>query len=180
MMDSPLLTTRHFDLWLPAASDLPDMCRLLEDDETRRYLGPARAGEQAQFDRLLRNAGSWALHGYGIFAVRPRGEAEIIASCGVFHSWRGYREEAGLNDVPEAGWIVRQDWWRKGVAVEVMEAVLSWFDREHGPRRVACMIEDGNIGSERVAERLGFVRYGVHEIADETPSVQINLLHRQP
>lgn len=167
MNDRPLILTDRFELWRPAATDLPGLCRLLEDEETRRFLGPSREGEAAQFERLLRNAGSWMLYGYGTFAVRPHGSREIVATCGVFHSWRGYGADQGMDDVPEAGWIVRRDWCRKGVAMEIMTAALDWFDTEHGPARIACMIEEGNIASERVAARLGFVRYGDHRIEDE-------------
>ncbi|MFT4054002.1 MAG: GNAT family protein [Novosphingobium sp.] len=175
MTDGPLLKTDRFDLWRPVATDLPQLCALIDDEETRRYLGPASAEKQPQFDRLTRNAGSWALYGYGTFMVRPRGEDDIIASCGIFHSWRGFGPQSGMDDVPEAGWIVRRDWWGKGVAGEVMKAALNWFDHEHGPKRIACMIEEGNTASERVAVRLGFNRYAERETDD---TVMLHLLER--
>lgn len=180
MTDGPLLKTDRFDLWRPVATDLPQLCALIDDEETRRYLGPASAEKQAQFDRLMRNAGSWALYGYGTFMVRPHGENDIIATCGVFHSWRGYGAVLGMDDVPEAGWIVRRDWWRKGVASEVMDAALAWFDREHGPRPVNCMIEAGNTASEQLAGRYGFIRYAEHHIHDGDKPATLNLLARTP
>ncbi|WP_404479440.1 GNAT family N-acetyltransferase [Novosphingobium sp. BL-52-GroH] len=180
MNDEPLLLTDRFELWRPAAADLPGMCRILADEQTRRYLGPGRADRQAQFDRLMRNAGSWMLHGYGSFAVREKGGTEIVASCGVFHSWRGFGPQLGMDDVPEAGWIVRADHCGRGIAREVMEAVLAWFDREHGPRRIGCMIEEGNTASERLAARLGFVRYGEHETCDGDERALLQLLERLP
>lgn len=178
MTDGPLLKTDRFDLWRPVAGDLSQLCALIDDEETRRYLGPASAEKQPQFDRLMRNAGSWALFGYGTFMVRPRGMDDIIATCGVFHSWRGFGADVGMDDVPEAGWIVRRDWWGKGVASETMEAALRWFDHEHGPKRIACMIEDGNSASERVATRLGFTRCGTHLSEEGADAVQLLLHHR--
>lgn len=169
----PLLRTTRFGLWLPQAGDVAAMCRLLREDSTRRFLGPASAAPAAQYERLSRNAGSWALYGYGTFAVRPHGSEEVVASCGVFHSWRGYGE--GLDDVPEAGWIVREDWTGKGVAREAMDAVLAWFDATHGARRIACMIEQGNAPSERLAAALGFAPYGEHRLED---GAVLNLLER--
>lgn len=176
---APVLVTARCELWRPRPSDLPDLVRLVADEETRRFLGPSRDGEAAQFERLLRNAGSWALYGYGTFLVRERGgDGSIVASCGIFHSWRGYGAEAGLDDVPEAGWIVRADHWRRGLAGEVMEAVVRWFDETHGRRRVACMIEDGNVASEKVAARIGFVACGTHAIDDPAGPVTLNLYER--
>lgn len=174
MTASALLTTDRFELWTPAAGDLGGLVSLLEGSDMTRFLGPARADPFAQFERMSRNAGSWALYGYGTFYVRRRGEAGIIGNCGVFHSWRGFGK--GMDDAPEAGWVVRQDCWGEGVAGEVMRAVLPWFDDVHGRRRIACMIEEGNTASERLAAALGFVRYTSHE--PEEGARAVNLYER--
>lgn len=180
MSAAPTLVTERFDLWKPRAGDLPDLCRLVADEETRRYLGHAGRDEKSQWERLMRNAGSWALHGYGTFMVRPRGGEDLIATCGVFHSWRGFGAEIGMDDVPEAGWIVRRDTWGHGVAGEVMAAILEWFDREIGTRRIACMIEEGNAASQRVAARLGFTHYRDFEATDTGEKVALKLYERVP
>lgn len=177
MSPGPLLKTERFELWQPAAGDLEDLVRLLEGEDMTRFLGPARADRFSQFERLTRNAGSWALYGYGTFYVRQHGECGILANCGVFHSWRGFGQ--GMDDVPEAGWIVRQDWWGRGVAGEVMRAVIPWFDETQGQQRIACMIEQGNVASERLAAALGFVRYGRHQAEDGDRAV-LNLFERVP
>lgn len=177
MTQGPVLTTDRFELWKPAAGDLRDLVHLLEGEDMTRFLGPARPTALSQFERLLRNAGSWALYGYGIFYIRRPGESGIIGSCGVFHSWRGFGK--GMDDTPEAGWIVRRDWWGKGVAGEAMRTVLPWFDETHGQRRIACMIEEGNTSSERLAAALGFVPCGSHVPEDGERTV-INLYERVP
>jgi RimJ/RimL family protein N-acetyltransferase len=155
-VSQPLLTTERFELWLPQALDREDLYLLTEHEETRRYLGGMASDRADSFGRLLKNAGCWSLYGYGTLMVREKGGQSILANCGVFHTWRGL---PGMDDVPEAGWIVRHDWWGKGVAGEVMRAALAWFDASHGPRRVTCMIEAGNVASERVAAGLGFAEY---------------------
>lgn len=177
VLDGPLLVTERFELWKPQASDLDDMVRLLADEETRRFLGLTQVEKKGVFERLQRNGGSWALHGYGTFPVRRRGgNGEIVANCGVFHSWRGFGK--GMDDVPEAGWIVRYDHWGIGLAKEVMRAVLDWFDVTHGPRRIACMIEEGNTASERVAGALGFIPCGNHDLGENGERVIVNLFER--
>lgn len=139
---------------------------MLNDSETSRYLGGKIQPESDAFARLLRNAGSWALHGYGAFIVRAKNDARIIGTCGVFRSHRGFGTDMGLDDVAEAGWIIHRDWWGQGAASEVMQAALAWFDATHGRQRVACMIEAGNAASVRVAGKLGFVEYGRHQPED--------------
>lgn len=175
MSDAPLIVTERLELWQPRATDLPDLVELLSGDDMVRYLGPARPTMQSQFDRLLRNAGNWALNGYGTVAVRlAGGDGSIVGSCGVFHSWRGFGK--GMDDTPEAGWIVRQDHWGQGIAREAMQAMLGWFDCTHGPRRIACMIEEGNSASDRLARKLGFDPYGEH--VDEADGVRLILYER--
>ena len=159
-MTGPVLTTERFTLSPPVAGDLDDLYALTAAEETRRFLGGIEPSRMDSFQRLLRNAGSWALHGYGTFMVRPHGQDRIVANCGVFRSFRGFGK--GLDDVPEAGWIIHRDWWGNGVAGEVMRAVLAWFDATQGEQRVACMIEDGHAASAAIAAKLGFVEYARH------------------
>jgi RimJ/RimL family protein N-acetyltransferase len=153
--NEPVIRTERLLLRPQQASDLEGLVELIASEETRKHLGSAKAEPAQQFERLLRNAGSWRLYGYGAFAVRRQDDPELIGSCGVFHSWRGFGE--GMDDVPEAGWIIRSDACGQGVASEAMEAIFRWFDTKFGPRRVACMIEMGNAASERLAKKLGFI-----------------------
>jgi RimJ/RimL family protein N-acetyltransferase len=161
-MTGPVLTSARLALWQPQLEDLPDLFDLTRSEETRRFLGSFVPSEMDAFNRLHRNAGSWALHGYGTFMVRRIGEDRIIGNCGVFRSHRGFGAGLGLDDVPEAGWIVHRDCWGQGVAGEAMEAALAWFDAQHGRQRIAAMIEEGHAVSDALAGRLGFVRYGRH------------------
>lgn len=158
MSDQPLLRTERLELWQPRMGDMPGLIELIAADETRRFLGSAQPDAKSQFEKLLRNVGGWALYGYGSFYVRLRGMPDIIGSCGVFHTWRGFGQ--GMDDEPEAGWIIRRDHWGQGIAGEAMYAALAWFDAVHGPRRIAAMIEEGNTASQKLAGALGFVEYG--------------------
>lgn len=161
MSDQPLLRSERLELWQPRLGDMPGLIELIAADETRLFLGPAEATAKSQFEKLLRNAGGWALYGYGSFHIRLHGASDIVGTCGVFHTWRGFGQ--GMDDAPEAGWIIRHDHWGKGIAGEAMRAALAWFDETHGPRRIAAMIEEGNTASQKVAAALGFVEYGRQE-----------------
>lgn len=171
---APLIVTDRLELWRPRAEDREGVFRVVEPEAVRRFLGGRPATEMDEAARMLRNAGSWALYGYGTFVLRPRGQRKIAGVAGVFHSWRGFGK--GLDDVPEAGWILGEDQWGKGLAGEAMRAALGWFDAEHGKRRVGCMIESGHAASLRLAEKLGFVRYGTH--MPESAERELVLLER--
>lgn len=164
-MTGPEISTERLDLWRPAARDHVELIKLLADDEVRRHLGSRPTGAVEEFNRLCRNAGSWALFGYGIFTCRARGGDEVLGICGVFHSWRGFGK--GLDDTPEIGWIFARKTWGQGIASEAARASLAWFDAAFPGRRVGCMINDTNLPSLAVAAKLGFVRYG-EEVDNET------------
>jgi RimJ/RimL family protein N-acetyltransferase len=170
-MTAPLLTTARLDLCQPQAADLTGLAALLEPDAVRRFLGNRLPDLSDTYARLARNAGSWALYGYGNFVVRERGQPAVVGNCGIFHSWRGFD---GFDDVAEAGWIFAEPVWGRGYATEAAGAALAWFDRVHGPRRIVCMIDPANHASHAVAARLGFVAYGEQEYEGHA----VTLLHR--
>lgn len=151
--DEPLLVTDRLELWMPQKADEAEMFAVVSDQRTARYLGPM-AGRADHFTRFQRGAGSWLLHGYGSFMVRLHGRPEVIGNCGVFHSYRGLGED--FDDKPEAGWILAAEQVGKGLAEEAMRVALRWFDAEHGPRGVMCMIAPENAPSIRLAGKLGF------------------------
>jgi RimJ/RimL family protein N-acetyltransferase len=152
---TPVLTTERLELWRPQITDRPLLEAMMESAAVRKYLGAMEPSTPDVAARLLRNAGSWSLYGYGTFMVRERGRPEIVGNCGLFHSWRGLGED--FDDKPEAGWILAESHFGKGIAREAMEAALAWFDREHGACDVVAMISPENIPSVILAGKLGFV-----------------------
>jgi RimJ/RimL family protein N-acetyltransferase len=150
----PVLTTERLELWRPQVGDRALIEAMMEPATVRRYLGAMEPDAPDVFARLLRNAGSWALYGYGTFMVRQRGGHAIVGNCGVFHSWRGLGPD--FDDKPEAGWILAESHFGRGVAREAMGAALEWFDREHGAREIVAMISPDNAPSISLAAKLGF------------------------
>ena len=159
-----MLVTERLELWRPQLSDRPLLEAMMASATVRKYLGAMEPDTPDVFARLLRNAGCWSLYGYGTFMVRERGRVEIVGNCGVFHSWRGLG--ADFDDKPEAGWILAESHFGKGIAREAMTAALGWFDREHGPREVVAMISPENRPSIALADKLGFKATRATELAD--------------
>lgn len=158
MTTLPRLETERLVLTVPERGSHIALRDLLADPEVYRYLGPRPEDPLTDmFDRTLRGAGSWLLYGYGFFMLHLKADGAFIGQAGVFHSVRGFGK--GLDDVPEAGWILARPYWGQGLAREAMDAILRWFDAAHGRQRITCMIEDGNAASFALAGRLGFVEY---------------------
>ncbi|MBW8783893.1 MAG: GNAT family N-acetyltransferase, partial [Novosphingobium sp.] len=119
------MTTARLELWQPAVGDEQGLYALTADAAMRQHLAFAEPSLADSGARLLRSAGSWALYGYGPLLLRRPSDARIIGNCGVFHSWRGFGK--GMDNVPEAGWIVARDCWGVGYAGEAMRAILAWW-----------------------------------------------------
>lgn len=171
MSEKPILATERLELWRPRASDRPLLEAMMAPEPVRRFLGSMVPDPVDMHARLLRNAGSWSLYGYGTFMVRERGGEAIIGNCGVFHSWRGLG--ADFDDKPEAGWILAESHFGKGIAHEAMTAVLAWFDREHGPREVVCIIAPDNLPSTKLARKLGFEQTRLAQLPGTGEQVQL-------
>lgn len=93
-------------------------------------------------------------HAYD-FAIRRRDEPDHhIGNVSVWYLSRGFRSG-------EVGYWVRTDATGAGAASEVTRRILRVGFEELGLHRLILRIAIGNRASERVAEKLGFVREGV-------------------
>lgn len=167
-----VLETARLVMRAPVVDDLEALFQLTEPAPMRRFLSMEEASREDAFARLLRNAGSWALYGYGTFIVRERATSALVGSCGLFRTRRGLGPD--FDESPEAGWIVAQQFWGRGYAVEAMTAAIDWFTRLHGAQRSVCLIAPDHPASEGVAARLGYRLFAERSLHDEP----VNLYER--
>ena len=122
-------------------------------------LGPeARPSREESYRRLLCGIASWTVFGFGSFVLIERDGDRLVGTCGAFRMERDV--DPPLDGSPETGWGVAQDRHNRGYAYEAMTAALDWFDAATGISRTVCMIDVGNIPSERLAAKLGYVAVG--------------------
>lgn len=146
--------TERLGMRKPEAGDEVLSYQMLEPAEMRSFLAMPENSHGDAFNRLLRNAGSWALFGYGIAMVEEKATGAFVGTCGIFRAARGHG--ADFDFLPEAGWIIGRDHWGKGYATEAMQGAIAWFERGFGTQPLGCMIEFGNVASDKVARKLGF------------------------
>jgi len=117
------------------------------------------------WNRLLRFAGHWALLGYGMFIVEERVTGLVVGEVGLADFHRGLGED--FDPFPEFAWIMASDVHGRGYATEAATAALDWMEGVHAPERTVCIIDPDNAPSLRVAEKLGFHRFGNAEYKDK-------------
>jgi RimJ/RimL family protein N-acetyltransferase len=165
-MLGPSLETDRLLLRPPAAQDLDGWAEMMADDEAARFLGGAQPREVA-WRGMASMAGSWALMGFGMFSVIEKASGQWVGRLGPWQpeGWPG----------TEVGWGLVRSAWGKGYATEGAAAAIDWAFDNLGWDEVIHCIDPDNLGSIRVAERLGSVRRGQTQLPPpyETQSVDV-------
>ncbi|MCY3412446.1 MAG: GNAT family N-acetyltransferase [Candidatus Heimdallarchaeota archaeon] len=61
----------------------------------------------------------------------------------------------------EIGYQLHPDYWSKGIMTEALRAILPFIFYDMGINRLEASCNTGNIGSQKVLEKTGFVREGI-------------------
>ncbi|MEM5581548.1 GNAT family N-acetyltransferase [Roseibium sp. AS2] len=140
------LETRRFLLRLPEARDFSVYRAFYGDGEASRFYGGPLRADQA-WRVLAGHLGHWQLRGYGVWAIAPKGGADIIGGCGFV--W------------PE-GWPRRElTWWLMpaargtGAAVEVSQAAIRHAYECFGWSKVETHMNDENLAARGLVRKLG-------------------------
>ncbi|MEO1658774.1 MAG: GNAT family N-acetyltransferase [Pseudomonadota bacterium] len=95
--------------------------------------------------------GSWPLRGYGAMCVTKIGSDEMIGLCGP-------STMEGADDI-EIGWTIDPELRGQGLAAEAAIGAARWtFDQNPDLGRVVHYIDDGNLASQAVAQKIGGAR----------------------
>lgn len=107
-------------------------------------------------DILPRQAAPGAGAAYGVWTVVERATRTVVGDAG-FH---GPPDERG---VVEIGYSVVPSRRRRGYAGEAVASLVAWARTQPGVTSVVAGTVPGNEASERVLERLGFLRSEVRD-----------------
>jgi RimJ/RimL family protein N-acetyltransferase len=148
---SPVLRTARLTLREPRLEDLDAWAEMAGDPELTRYVGGPQPRTQA-WRLLVLQAGSWRLHGFGLFSV-------VETASG---RWAGCVGPVRPPDWPgnEIGWRLARWAHGRGYATEAAAAARDWAFSALGWPDVIHPIHPENAASIRVAERLGATRMG--------------------
>jgi RimJ/RimL family protein N-acetyltransferase len=168
----PLVETDRLLLTRPTVDDFDAFNAMLSDPKVFRFLGNSAAPRPEAWTKLLRNIGHWDAFGYGIFAIREKDSGRYIGEIGIGHFQRGLGTD--FDPFPEGAWLLASEAHGKGYATEAAEAAHEWFFALKGIQRTVCIIDPANVGSIRVAEKLGYRAFAQRDYRD----VPITLFER--
>jgi RimJ/RimL family protein N-acetyltransferase len=152
---APTIDTARLRLRAPTPNDFEAACQLWAHPDVYRYTGGSPGSREEVWRRLLANAGTWALLGYGSWAVEQRSDGAYLGQVGFLHAMREMQPPFGADEV-EAGWALAPAAHGRGVASEAVGAALEWADAHLPGRPIVCIVSPGNAPSLKVASKFGF------------------------
>lgn len=150
----PTLTTPRLVLRGHVAADLDACAAMWADDGVTRHIGGRAFTREESWSKLLRYAGHWQILGYGYWAVVDAGSGQFVGEVGFADFKREL--QPSIEGTPEMGWVLAPWAHGRGLATEAVLAALSWHDERTGGARTACLIDEGNGASRRVADKAGY------------------------
>lgn len=170
----PPIRTARLTLRAMIPQDFERYARIWACPETVAYVGGQPWDRTRAWASFLRNAGHWAMVGYGQWAIHPHGATDMVGQAGFFLGRAGLGQDFDI--YPEAGWMLHPDAQGQGLGEEAARAAHDWFDRViTGP--LVCRIAVGHTRSLAIAEAFGYVP--LRDIVQDGDTVRL-LFRRTP
>ena len=143
-----ILETERLRLRLFTLDDVRIMYRLSTDPDVIKYADtPAKDMAEARQRLIDGPLFDYEKYGYGRFAVELKETGEVIGFCGI-----KYLPEI---DLPEVGYRYLKECWGKGIGTEAARARVEFAREDLHIKKLIALIMPENIGSIKVAEKLG-------------------------
>ena len=153
LTQAPTLETSRLRLRPLTLADYDALVTCWASPDTVRYIGSGQPQDsEMSWGRLLRYIGHWQLLGYGYWAVCEKESGLLIGTMGIQNQKRNLTP---VLEYPEAGWTLSPTATGQGFATEALTAILAWADSTFA-EPLCCIIDDDNLPSIRLAERMGF------------------------
>jgi RimJ/RimL family protein N-acetyltransferase len=140
-LETERLILRPFD-----NKDFDAFAAMFGNEQDMEFLGGA-VHRATAWRAFASNVGSWVLRGHGMFSVIEKSTGTWIGRIGPIRPecWPG----------TEVGWGLIHQAWGKGYATEAATACIDWAFNHLGWSDVIHCIDEQNVNSRKVAQRLG-------------------------
>ncbi len=132
-------------------NDFDALYEILSDTETMRHY-PSPYDEDGTNRWIEWNLNNYAEYGFGLWAVTLKENGAFIGDCGItMQNIDGAR-------LPEIGYHVNKNHWRKGYAREAATAVRDWAFENTDFDSLYSYMTDTNVASFSTANSIGMKR----------------------
>lgn len=156
-----ILETERLRLRHLVMDDLEALYALYRDPQVRQYFPEGTLTLQETREEL-----EWFLHGHprqpelGLWATVLKAPGKFVGRCGLL-PWT----IDGQSEV-EVAYLIDKAYWGRGLGTEAARAVRDYGFEQLGLARLICLIDQANLASIRVAEKIGmaFEKEGEDEL----------------
>jgi RimJ/RimL family protein N-acetyltransferase len=138
------------------AATLDDFHGLVQDDHVRRYLmdGELLPREWSE-QRIRDSAGLFERCGVGLWLAHQRVNGDVVGFC-------GFLDTPSTDPQPQLVYALFERFTGQGYATEMARASIAEARRHSGFDKIAASVDEVNVASVRVLEKLGFRRAARH------------------
>lgn len=170
---APTIETERTILRAHRRSDFEAYAAMQADPDVIRFIGGKPRTREESWLRFLRHPGLWSMLGFGYWVIEERATGAFIGEAGFHDMLRDMTPS--IEGLPEAGWSLVGAVHGRGLATEVVRAMLGWADQHLPHDSTVCIIDPDHVVSLRLAAGLGY-RQEAETIYKGSP---ILLLRRQ-
>jgi RimJ/RimL family protein N-acetyltransferase len=137
-----------FRPYIKCEADRTAIVELLTDDEVMMYVGDGvvtKEKAEEQFNRIFANV--YELSAFDVWGVFSRADSSYVGHAEI-------KPRKGTNDW-EIIYILKREYWRRGYATEIAEALVKYGFQDRKLTRVIATVDAENKDSIRVLERAG-------------------------
>ena len=148
ILETPRTIIRELTL-----EDIDDMYSLYAEPGLSDYIPPLceDRDDEVEFEKMYISS-MYEFYGYGIWTILDRETERFIGRAGVAH-------RDGYEDL-EVGYMLSSAYQHKGIATEVVTAIISYAKKKFGCESFNAFIDENNTASIRFAQKLGFKKKG--------------------
>jgi len=145
-----ILETKRLRLRHMIPEDLEALFTLYRDTEMRRYFPEGTLSYVETEEELM-----WYLHGHpkhpqlGLWATIFKETGQFIGRCGLL-PWT----INGVFEI-EIAYMIDKRFWGQGLGTEAARGIRDYAFEQLGLPRLVCLIDEENIASIKVAEKIG-------------------------
>lgn len=153
-----MLETERLILREYTPEDFDAIYRVISDPETMAHY-PKPYDEKGAHRWLDWSLQNYREYGFGWWAIILRETGEFIGDCGITP------QNIDGEILPEIGYHIHRDFWRKGYGKEAAAAVRDWAFGNTSYDCLYSYMTSGNTASYRTAEAIGMTR--IKEFSDD-------------
>lgn len=127
------------------AADAADLFEVFRDPRAMKYWSSLPFTDLAQMQTFIRETIEADPRRTADFAIEYKGRAI---------------GKAGFWTIPEIGYILHPDHWRKGFGAEALQAVIAYGFEDLGLDHITADVDPDNLASAQLLTRLGFRETG--------------------